>query len=157
MAGAIHWAVAKLLHERCGERSDLSQPIEFCWGLCHLVAYSATIWPGRNGYANQPLLPCLRRQSSSNLGARLPKIHGLITKRNMAGLEWLSVRPVPSFDAARIKALREGLNMSQSVLAKILNTSVSTVRKWELGDKCPSGPSLKLLDLLERKGLNSVL
>jgi putative transcriptional regulator len=31
------------------------------------------------------------------------------------------------------------------------------VRKWELGDKHPSGPSLKLLDLLERKGLEAVL
>ena len=43
------------------------------------------------------------------------------------------------------------------MLAAVLNTSVSTVRKWELGDKRPSGPSLKLLDLLERKGLEAVI
>ena len=47
--------------------------------------------------------------------------------------------------------------MSQAVLASILNTSLSTVRKWEIGEKHPSGPSLKLLDLLERKGLEAVL
>jgi putative transcriptional regulator len=67
------------------------------------------------------------------------------------------VKPVGGFDAARIKALRERFKLSQSVLAAVLNTSPSTVRKWEGGDKSPSGPSLRLLDLLERKGLNAVL
>ena len=83
--------------------------------------------------------------------------NGLITKRNMSGLGGLPVMPVPAFDAVRIRALRERLNLSQAVLARVLNTSASTVRKWELGDKSPSGPSLKLLDLLERKGLPAVL
>jgi putative transcriptional regulator len=53
--------------------------------------------------------------------------------------------------------LRQSLQLSQAVLAAVLNTSISTVRKWELGDKHPSGPSLKLLSLLERKGLEAVL
>jgi len=35
--------------------------------------------------------------------------------------------------------------MSQAVFAAVLNTSVSTVQKWEIGEKRPSGPSLKLL------------
>ena len=35
--------------------------------------------------------------------------------------------------------------------------SLSTVRKWEVGDKHPSGPSLKLLNLLDRKGLEAVI
>ncbi len=83
--------------------------------------------------------------------------NGMITKRNLAGSNGLPVPPVPPFDAARIRALRERLNLSQAVLATVLNTSASTVRKWELGDKSPSGPSLKLLDLLERKGLTAVL
>lgn len=83
--------------------------------------------------------------------------NGMITKRNLAGSNVLLVLPVPSFDAARIRALRERLNLSQAVLATVLNTSASTVRKWELGNKSPSGPSLKLLDLLERKGLTAVL
>jgi putative transcriptional regulator len=34
---------------------------------------------------------------------------------------------------------------------------VSTVQKWEIGDKKPSGPSLKLLTLIQRKGLEAVL
>lgn len=39
----------------------------------------------------------------------------------------------------------------------MLNTSVSTVQKWEVGDKKPSGPSLKLLNLIERNGLEALL
>ncbi|QCC05507.1 helix-turn-helix domain-containing protein (plasmid) [Cupriavidus necator H16] len=55
------------------------------------------------------------------------------------------------------RALREHLHLSQAVLASVLNTSLSTVRKWEVGDKKPSGPSVKLLNLIERKGLEAVL
>lgn len=44
------------------------------------------------------------------------------------------------------------MHVSQAVFASLLNTSVSTVRKWEMGDKRPSGPPQKLLDLMERKG-----
>jgi putative transcriptional regulator len=57
----------------------------------------------------------------------------------------------------RIRRLREKSNLSQAVFAAVLNTSVSTVQKWEIGDKKPSGPSLKLLSLIERKGLEAVL
>jgi putative transcriptional regulator len=31
------------------------------------------------------------------------------------------------------------------------------VRQWEIGQKRPSGPSLKLLDLLDRKGLEALI
>jgi putative transcriptional regulator len=34
--------------------------------------------------------------------------------------------------------------------------SVSTVQKWEIGEKKPSGPALKLLDLVQRKGLKAL-
>ena len=47
--------------------------------------------------------------------------------------------------------------MSQAEFAAVLNTSVSTVQKWEAGDKKPSGPSLKLLNLIERKGIEAVI
>ncbi len=39
----------------------------------------------------------------------------------------------------------------------MLNTSPSTVRQWEIGEKQPSGPSLKLLNLIDRKGLEALL
>ncbi|GAB4089725.1 hypothetical protein GCM10028785_23940 [Hydrogenophaga soli] len=62
-----------------------------------------------------------------------------------------------SYDSERIRALCEHLKLSQTVLASVLNTSASRVRKWEIGEKHPSGPSLKLLNLPERKGLDAVL
>ncbi|MDP2407323.1 MAG: helix-turn-helix domain-containing protein [Hydrogenophaga sp.] len=82
---------------------------------------------------------------------------GFIDKRKMGQYEALCMEPIAPYDSEKIRALRAHLNLSQSVLAAVLNTSTSTVRKWELGDKHPSGPSLKLLDLLERKGLEAVL
>ncbi len=42
-------------------------------------------------------------------------------------------------------------------MAAVLNTSLSTVRQWEIGEKQPSGPSLKLLNLLGRKGIEALL
>lgn len=65
----------------------------------------------------------------------------------------IPVTPVPEYDAASIKALREKLRISQVMLATILNTSISTVQHWESGLKHPGGTSSKLLDLLERKGI----
>ena len=61
------------------------------------------------------------------------------------------------YDSEKIRALRDRFKLSQAVLASILNTSLSTVRQWEIGDKHPSGPSQKLLDLLERKGLEALI
>lgn len=82
---------------------------------------------------------------------------GFIDKRKMRRYEALCLDAVPEYDAAKIRALREKLHLSQTVLAAVLNTSPSTVRKWEVGDKRPSGPSQKLLNLIDRKGLEAVL
>ena len=57
----------------------------------------------------------------------------------------------------KIETLRENAHVSQAEFAAVLNTSVSTVQKWEAGDKKPSGPSLKLLNLIERKGIEAVI
>ena len=90
-------------------------------------------------------------------GARDLHRLGFIDKRKMQKYDLLCLEPVQDFDSRKIKALRERLQLSQAVLASVLNTSASTVRKWEMGDKHPSGPSQKLLDLIERKGLEAVL
>lgn len=82
---------------------------------------------------------------------------GFISKHEMNKFNALCLAPIPDYNSEKIRALREHLQLSQSVLAAVLNTSASTVRKWEGGDKHPSGPSLKLLDLLDRKGLEAVL
>ena len=65
--------------------------------------------------------------------------------------------PIPRYSRKKIRALRQRHRISQAVLATVLNTSLSTVRQWEIGAKQPSGPSLKLLDLLDRKGLEALI
>ena len=82
---------------------------------------------------------------------------GLISKRRMGEFDALCRLDVHEMPPQKIKALREHSHLSQAVFAAVLNTSLSTVQKWEVGDKRPSGPSLKLLNLIERKGLEAVL
>lgn len=82
---------------------------------------------------------------------------GLITKRRMGEFEALCNLDVHEIPPQGIKALREKAHVSQAVFAAVLNTSLSTVQKWEIGDKKPSGPSLKLLNLIERKGLEAII
>jgi len=67
------------------------------------------------------------------------------------------LEPVPTYDSGMIKDLRDRYSISQAVLASVLNTSLSAVRQWEIGDKHPSGPSLKLLNILDRKGLEALI
>jgi putative transcriptional regulator len=82
---------------------------------------------------------------------------GFIDKRRMREYDALCLEPVPPYSSENIRALRERHKLSQAVLASVLNTSLSTVRQWEIGDKHPSGPSLKLLNLLDRKGLEALI
>ena len=82
---------------------------------------------------------------------------GFIDHRKMRKFDVLCQIPIPEYDSTKIRALRDRFNLSQAVLASVLNTSLSTVRQWEIGDKHPSGPSQKLLHLLERKGLEAVI
>jgi putative transcriptional regulator len=63
---------------------------------------------------------------------------------------------VKELTAKQIRALRTRNRVSQAVFAAMLNTSVSTVQKWEIGEKRPSGPSLKLLDVIQRKGIRAL-
>ena len=80
-----------------------------------------------------------------------------INKNRMQQYEAMCLQPIPDYDQAKIRALRDRYKLSQSAFAIVLNTSPSTVRKWEIGDKHPSGPSLKLLNLLDRKGLEVLI
>ncbi len=56
-----------------------------------------------------------------------------------------------------IRKIRQRAHVSQAVFAACLNTSLSTVQKWEIGKKRPTGIALKLLNLIEQKGLEAVV
>ena len=81
---------------------------------------------------------------------------GLSDKRHMRELDALMQSEVKPLKSGQIKSMREGLRLSQAVFASLLNISVSTVRKWEAGQKSPSGPSLKLLNLVKMRGLEAL-
>lgn len=82
---------------------------------------------------------------------------GVIDEKRMREYDTVCLPPPPEFSGARVRALRKRHHMTQVVFAGVLNTSVSTVRQWEIGKKRPSGPSLKLLDVLDRKGIEALL
>ena len=75
----------------------------------------------------------------------------------MHQFETLFPAPVRELSAADIKQLRETLNFSQPVFAHHLHTTASTVRKWEQGETRPTGPALKLLNVIADKGLQAIL
>ncbi len=77
---------------------------------------------------------------------------GTIDKATMRGFdETCLVQPVLA--PLQIKRIREQAHVSQPVFARYLNTSESTVQKWEAGTKRPSGMALKLLAVVEKHGL----
>lgn len=78
---------------------------------------------------------------------------GTIDKTTMKRFDESCLTVPPPIEPAQIKRLREANNVSQPVFARYLNTSESTVEKWETGAKRPSGVALKLLSLVEKHGL----
>lgn len=81
---------------------------------------------------------------------------GAIDKTTMRGFDESSLVSPPPLKPAQIKRLRQRLRVSQPVFARYLNTSESTVEKWETGAKQPSGMALKLLSIVEKHGLEAL-
>jgi putative transcriptional regulator len=82
---------------------------------------------------------------------------GSIDKQTMREFDTLLFPQVRDLTPKQIRLLRAKTRMSQAVFAVFLNTSVSTVQKWEIGAKKPGGPSLKLLNLIDKKGVDALV
>ncbi len=78
---------------------------------------------------------------------------GVMSETTMREFDALCLPPVKKYTAVEIKRIRSRHNVSQPVFAAYLNVTKSTVAQWEQGEKKPRGPSLKLLELVDRKGL----
>ena len=81
---------------------------------------------------------------------------GAMDAKTMREFDALCLPPVKEYTARQIKRIREQNKASQAVFAAYLNTSPSTVQKWEQGQKRPNGPSLKLLNLVAERGLEAL-
>jgi putative transcriptional regulator len=56
-----------------------------------------------------------------------------------------------------IREIRERAKMSQAVFARFLHLTVDHISKLERGAKRPTGPSLVLLNVIRRKGIEAIL
>lgn len=78
---------------------------------------------------------------------------GAMDKATMRQFDELCLSVPAPLEPRQIKQLRESNHVSQPVFARYLNTSESTVEKWETGAKRPSGMALKLLAIVQKHGL----
>jgi putative transcriptional regulator len=82
---------------------------------------------------------------------------GLVDDITMKNIEKLCLPEIKEYSPEQIVSIRKSLKLSQAALASMFNISPSTVQKWEGGNKKPTGASKKLLDLIERKGLEVLM
>jgi putative transcriptional regulator len=82
---------------------------------------------------------------------------GVVGKQTMRKFDKSCLTTIHEFTADEIKALRKRERVSQPIFANCLNLSKDLISQWERGIKKPSGASLKLLSLIEKKGLGAIL
>jgi putative transcriptional regulator len=81
---------------------------------------------------------------------------GVLGKRTMREFDELCLTPVQPLEPKEIRELRRREGASQAVFARHLNVTTGLVSQWERGEKHPRGPSLKLLALIAKNGLQAV-
>ena len=77
-----------------------------------------------------------------------------ITMRHLGVKDKAEVEPLTGED---IRAIREQAHMSQAVFAHYLNLTVGYLSQLERGVKRPKGPTLVLLNIIRRKGVEVIL
>ncbi|MDA3925952.1 MAG: helix-turn-helix domain-containing protein [Kiritimatiellae bacterium] len=82
---------------------------------------------------------------------------GLVDEITMKNIDKLCIPEIQEYSPKKITSIRKEFNLSQVALASVFNVSPSTVQKWEQGRKKPTGSSKKLLDIIERKGLEALI
>src|SRR5271169_5612855 len=81
---------------------------------------------------------------------------GLIDTKTMRDFDASCLTSVEKLSAKEIAEVRKEAGVSQAVFAHYLNVTVGLVSQWERGEKQPRGPSLKLLSLVRKKGLDAI-
>jgi len=81
--------------------------------------------------------------------------HQKITRREIAASQ--TAPAATPIDPETIRALRESANLSQAVFARFLNLTAGYVSKLERGFVTPAGPTLALLNIIRRKGIEAIL
>ncbi len=82
---------------------------------------------------------------------------GLIDRKTMREFDASCLTAIEPLAPEEILALRAGAGVSQGVFARYLNVRPKLVSEWERGEKKPSGPSLKLLSIVKKRGLGAIV
>jgi putative transcriptional regulator len=77
-------------------------------------------------------------------------------KATMKEIEQLAIPKVDQLSPNQIKKLRADANCSQAIMACYLNVNLSTYQKWERGETIPKGAPLKLLNIVEKHGIQTL-
>ena len=75
-------------------------------------------------------------------------------RATMAQLEELDIPVAKDLSARQIRDLRNRVRVSQGVFAALLNVNPSTVQKWEQGKVRPKNAALRLLNIIDSKGID---
>ena len=99
-----------------------------------------------------------RSDTLAALHETLEALHdvGVIDKQTMREFDEACLTPVQVFAPEEIKAIRAREHISQPVFARYLNVSKNLVSDWERGVKKPGGPALRLLTVIQKKGLAAI-
>lgn len=81
---------------------------------------------------------------------------GAIDKTTMRSFDEACLEPVRPLTPEEIAEIRQRENVSQPVFARYLNVSKNLVSDWERGVKRPGGPALRLLTIVQKKGLDAL-
>jgi putative transcriptional regulator len=68
----------------------------------------------------------------------------------------VTVTPLPLYKAPDIKKIRVRLKLSQPLFGNIIGVSPKTVEAWECGRNKPNGPSLRMIEMLDKEGQDMV-
>ena len=81
---------------------------------------------------------------------------GTMTAKTMREFDSLCLTPIQEMSPAKIRSIRTRSKTSQAVFAAYLNVTPGLISQWERGQKRPQGTSLKLLSLVDKKGIEVV-
>jgi len=81
---------------------------------------------------------------------------GAVDKQTMREFDDACLTPVTVLTPEEIKHIRIREHISQPVFARYLNVSKNLVSDWERGVKKPGGPALRLLTVIQKKGLQAI-
>ena len=81
---------------------------------------------------------------------------GAIDKQTMREFDDACLSAVRPLMPDEIRAIREREHLSQPVFARYLNVSKGLVSDWERGVKKPGGPALRLLTVIQKKGVQAI-